>query len=90
MFPEVVHALAAGGRTLLVRAGRLHGDPAVFREQFPDADDSLATAIRQLVRLAVDAPIRPGSLPRFVDDTQWGHTSHALATGYLRGLLQSL
>lgn len=79
---DAIAGLVESNRVLLVRVGHLRWDRETPFEEI---------VLRALeVLLAVDVPVLPGATPQLIDDTQWGHTSHALSAGFLRAILQAL
>ena len=62
-----------------------------FEEAFIDEGTVDPVAVLRLLQDAgFDGFVIDDHVPHVVDDTVWGHRSHAFATGYIAGILRAL
>lgn len=86
---DAMSRLMASGRVAAVRVGCVVASGSDVRRhgEFIDLDPVLAVCVEALVAVGFDGTVRLGYTPAMDDDTDWGHTGHAYAIGYLKALI---
>ncbi|MBM3263451.1 MAG: mannonate dehydratase [candidate division Zixibacteria bacterium] len=83
--------LSAMGKIFLITADNITMGSSTLSEAFIDEGIvNLPETLTACRTAGFDGPIRPGRQPGMTPDTEQGHKAMAMATGYLRALLQGL
>jgi mannonate dehydratase len=85
---EAIRHFGSQGRIHLVHFRNVKGSVPRFRESFVNSGDmDMHRAMKLFKELGYEGVFTDDHVPKLIDDTDWGHRSHAYAMGYIQALL---